>query len=134
MLDILYKTNKTLTGGKKRQTSWGGMGPEEGRNGECSGVSFCFVYPRFGTEDVSHLEMPTDAYQKYPHKNLLSLVKAPGKRQPSVTKKLLFFVLVYVLPKRALTKKLLDNHYSSPANSAGKTVAPLPPVEAMWEA
>lgn len=85
------------------------MGPEEGHNGACPGVSFCFVYPRFGAEDAGHLEMPTDAYQKKnPHKNLFLLVKAPGKRQPSMTKN--FWTITTLLQPTAQEKPWPHSH------------------------
>lgn len=46
---------------------------------------FAFFIPD-SAEDASHLEMATDTNQMNPHKNLLSLVKVLGNRQPSMTK------------------------------------------------
>lgn len=64
------------------------LGPTEGYAGELSVFSLCFMYTRLKAEEVSNIETPMDTEKKASNKRLLSLVKEPGKGQPSKTKNL----------------------------------------------
>lgn len=54
-------------------------------HGECAGFSFSLIYPRHGTEEAGNWKTLIGTDIKSPNKNMLSLVKGPGKGQPKKT-------------------------------------------------
>ena len=58
-MDIAYETNiRDLKGREKEVDKVGASEPKEPHIGDFPECSFCLMYPRYGAEEASNLEMP----------------------------------------------------------------------------